>query len=103
MKFFNLTDVRTKALKQHKLFKQAIVVAGQLIEPGGSLELKEVTAHQLAAAQHLVKVHALAVDELPQFYLDAKGSPALPPAPSPPQAPTATDTTPPVSKRSKAL
>jgi hypothetical protein len=101
MKVFNLTDVPTKSLRQHKLLKQTIVVGGQAVAPGGSVTLKDpVEKHVHAAMQHPLSVKALSLDELPQYYRDAaKAAPAAPAPASPAIAPDFPP--PPVSKRSK--
>jgi hypothetical protein len=97
MKVFNLTDVETRSLRQHKLLKQSVLVAGKLIAPGESVELTEpVAGHDHTAMKHPLSVQALAVDSLPDGYLKA-GSKSATPAP----VAIAPEFPPPVSKRSK--
>lgn len=109
MRVFNLTDVETPKLKQHKLLKQIIVVAGQSIDPGGWVDVKEpVAKHDRATTEHPLSVAAIALDKLPQYYLDGQAKASKPetkPAPAPAAAPAIAPEfpPPPVSKRSKAV
>jgi hypothetical protein len=65
MKVFNLTDVETPKLKQHKLLNQTLSIGGSLVAPGGSVEDR-------MHARHGLSVGALAVDDLPVSYVKAK-------------------------------
>jgi hypothetical protein len=104
MRVFNLTDVPTKALAQHKLLNQTIVVGGKAIPPGGSVDL-EGKRGEVASAHHPLKVGAAAIDDLPRYYQEGKARPKA--SPTPPSAPPAVrvsdDGAVPVSKRSKAV
>lgn len=71
MKVFNLTDVETPKLKQHKLLNQTLSIGGSLVAPGGSVELKG-SAEDRMHARHGLSVGALAVDDLPVSYVKAK-------------------------------
>lgn len=89
MKVFNLTDVETPSLKQHKLVEQTIAVGPHLLEPGKNCDVEPSRLdHIRAGLQQLVTVGALAVgDQPPAAYVVAKAkapkraTPATPPPP----------------------
>lgn len=71
MRIYNMTDVATPKLKQHKLVNQTLSISGLLIAPGESAELRgSVEDH--AHVRHVVAVGAAAVDDLPKEYAKAK-------------------------------
>jgi hypothetical protein len=86
MRVFNLTDVSTKQLVQHRLVNQTFELAGKLVAPGEAVEVEGgVVSHP--NLRHLLQVGAAATDDLPKAYIKAKAVPA--PAPTPPaQEPT---------------
>lgn len=71
MRVYNLTDVKTLALETSGLLNQTIVVGTELVAPGGSVEVED-TGHRRNQLQHLMKVGALALDQLPAWYVAGK-------------------------------
>jgi len=71
IRIFNLTDVTTEKLEQHKLVNQTIVVGRVLVPPGGMAEAENdgMLQYQL---RHFISVGALAVGTLPPAYVLAK-------------------------------
>jgi len=90
MKVFNLTDVSTKQLEQHKLVGHTVVVANKLLGPGDMVEVQENRTQMIRdGIDKLVGMGVLAVDKLPPTYQVAKSKqPAPAPAKPEPVAPT---------------
>jgi hypothetical protein len=69
MRVFNLTDIPTAKLKQHKMVKQTIAIGGQSIEPGSFKDFDEADPVGL---KHPLDIGAVAVGMPSQDYLNDK-------------------------------
>lgn len=72
MKVFNITDASTAALRNQGLENQHIRVGETVIPPGGSADIRG-TARERSELSALLKVGALALDELPPHYAAKRG------------------------------
>jgi hypothetical protein len=73
MKIYNVTDVETPKLLQHKLVNQTLSIGGAPVAPGGSVNLKgSIEDH--AQIHHALLVGAVVVDDLPNGYTKAKAA-----------------------------
>lgn len=72
MRVFNITDASTAALRSRSLENQHIRVGDTVIPPGGSADLRG-TAREMSELQPLVRVRAVALDELPVDYAAKRG------------------------------
>ena len=92
MKVFNLTDIETPLLKQHKMVNQTLAVGRALLAPGGSADVDETQADGVRAGmQHLVRIGALAVNNAPPQYVKSRelaAQPAVVPTSAPEPAPS---------------
>jgi hypothetical protein len=69
-RIFNLTDVTTPKLAQHKMFQQSLVLAGALVKPGDFVDTEMGREHP--SLIHPLKTGAVAVNDPPQYYFDGK-------------------------------
>lgn len=72
MKVFNVTDEPTAALQSQGLVNQHLKVGDTVIPKGGSAVIRG-TARELSELQVLLKVGAVAIDELPETYAIKRG------------------------------
>ena len=70
-KVFNLTDVSTPTLVQYGLVGQTIVVGNRTCAPGQFVDVPK-TPDLLVVLEHLLRVGAVAVDQLPPPYQRAR-------------------------------
>lgn len=102
---FNITDGSTAALRNQHLENQHIRVGETIIPPGKFVDIR-ATARELNDALILVKIGALALDELPAAYAAKRGlnidgsvipKEEEPPHPPPVDSPMPTPPDPPVA------
>ena len=71
MRVFNLTDIATPVLEQHKLVNQHFAVARRMVNPGEYADIGDAP-NALHDLQFLLQVGAASVDRVPPAYAIAR-------------------------------
>lgn len=71
MRVFNLTDIATPVLEQHKLVDQHIAVARRMVNPGEYADIGDAP-NALHDLQFLLQVGAVSIDRVPPAYAVAR-------------------------------
>lgn len=71
MRIFNLTDVATPVLEQHKLVDQHFAIARRMVNPGEYVDIEDAP-NVLRDLQSLLQVGAVSIDRVPPAYAMAR-------------------------------